>query len=144
MLKEWISENFYPLQIAIGTALVFLLWKWSVASRSESQFKVREADRLKGKAGNQDPDLLANARMQRNSRPLLGGIRLDQPDHLILGVKETATLQEIEDAYKKLMKQYHPDKVAPVGTDQWKEAQKIASALNKAREHMLKKIKKHA
>jgi len=37
--------------------------------------------------------------------------------YLILGVREAATREEITAAYKKLISQYHPDKVAQMGTE---------------------------
>lgn len=37
--------------------------------------------------------------------------------HQVLGVAATATPDEIKDAYRALMSQYHPDKVASLGEE---------------------------
>ncbi|MGE0614058.1 MAG: J domain-containing protein [Bacteriovoracia bacterium] len=69
-------------------------------------------------------------------------MRINVPPHELLGVPLDATQAEIKRAYKRLMKQYHPDSVAAPGTSQWQEAQKIAAALNEAKETLLKTAKR--
>jgi len=57
--------------------------------------------------------------------------------HEILGVSLQATPKQIQKAYRELMKKYHPDKIAKPGTANWTQAQKIASAINDAKDKLL-------
>ncbi len=74
------------------------------------------------------------------SEPLrLSGISIAGEPHEILGVRKTAAPAEIQKAYRDLMKRYHPDLVGPPGSREWKDAQKIAEALNRAKDELLKR-----
>ncbi len=107
----------------------------------ESSFKVREADlRRKSKPGQ---DELAQAKIKTQSGPLqLPGIRLDGAPHEILGVSATASAQEIKLAYRELMKRYHPDRIGPPGSREWKDAQRIAERINEAKEFLTRQARK--
>lgn len=61
--------------------------------------------------------------------------------HEILGISPSASVEEVQKAYRELMKRYHPDKVGRPGTREWSDAQKIAEAINHARDTMLKSRK---
>ena len=136
------KELFFYAQL--GVALLILGWFiWFQGRGSSSSFRVRESDRLKQKPSFKNPQLtgkdsdMGDDKM-KIKRPLsLPGIRIDGPAHQVLGVSPQASPQEIEAAYKKLIKQYHPDKIAAPGSPQWHEAQKIAAALNEARLELL-------
>ncbi len=52
----------------------------------------------------------------------------------ILGVREAATREEITAAYKKLISQYHPDKVAQMGTEIRAVAEAKSKQINAAYE----------
>lgn len=67
----------------------------------------------------------------------LEGFVIDRPAHEILGISREATPAQIAKAYRHLMKRYHPDRIAPLGSAHWKDAQKIAEAINRARDEML-------
>jgi len=49
-----------------------------------------------------------------------------------LGIKESASIGEIKSAYKKLIKQYHPDLVQNLNKDEQLKASQKAKEINKA------------
>ena len=50
----------------------------------------------------------------------------------VLGVPKTATQDEIQSAYRKLMKQWHPDKFTNATDDKKKEAEEMSRKINEA------------
>jgi len=130
------KEVFYFVPLALGLVFAWIAWKFLRPDSGESQFQVREADR-KGPATASAADL-AQAKMKRNEPLQLMGIRIDGPPHQILGVSIQATPPEIQKAYRDLMKRYHPDKIGPQGSREWKDAQRIAEAINRAKDALLK------
>lgn len=141
-LAHWIRTHFLQLQIGVGFFLLLVGWVFFRPKRPESGFRVREADLRKEEkpSGPRGPDRLAQARIQR---PLqLSGIRLQGPPHEVLGVRVDATESEIQTAYRELIKRYHPDKVGPPDSREWKDAQKIAETLTQARAAMLARFRR--
>ncbi|HCM40037.1 MAG: hypothetical protein A2Z97_07105 [Bdellovibrionales bacterium GWB1_52_6] len=130
------------LQIALGIILMGALWLWLRPKDEESAFQIREAEKARSKTGAQpDPgsDELARARMKPRPKPMaLPGIRVDGAPHEVLGIRVNSNRSEIQKAYRELMKRYHPDKIGPAGSPQWKDSQKIAEAINRAKDEMLK------
>jgi DnaJ like chaperone protein len=59
----------------------------------------------------------------------------------VLGVQEAASLDEIANAYKKKIRQYHPDKVESLGPELKKLAELKSKEINAAYS-MAKKLKK--
>jgi DnaJ-domain-containing protein 1 len=136
---DGMRRAFYLVQLLIGGAFVAVLWRLRPgASSSESGFAIREADLKKARKPISGDDLAA-ARLERKAPLQLGGIRIDGTPHEILGVSPRATADEIQRAYRDRMKQYHPDKVGPPGSRQWNDAQKIAEAINRAKNELLKR-----
>jgi hypothetical protein len=134
-------KSFFYMTEAV-MVLVFLGLVWILRPKDpESNFKVREADLRKGKAQPRDgkSDPLAEARIQLKQPLQLEGIRIDGQPHEVLGVNKNSSPIEIQQAYRELMKRYHPDRVGPPGTRQWNDAQKIAEAINHAKDVLLKK-----
>lgn len=130
-------ETFYLLQIILG--VIFLLggWLFLRPKRPESGFKVREADLKKSSSMKKEP---TKREPIKKKAPLqLPGIRLDGHPHEILGISAEASASEIQSAYRNLMKRYHPDRVGRQGSWQWHEAQKIAEAINHAKDEMLRR-----
>jgi DnaJ-domain-containing protein 1 len=137
-------------QLGVGLLLVYILFRFS-NGKSESGFRLREADRLKNRKPGKKEDVLAQARLsfradskadaqQKKEKPLLlEGIRIDGAPHEILGVSSSATPEEIQKAYRQLIKRYHPDRVGRPGSREWADAQRIAEALNSAKDHLLKR-----
>lgn len=143
---EFLKHSFLYLQVALGIGFIaFVLWK--IGRGPESAFRVREADRQR-KAGTKQkgPDLLADARLRPESQSkrtlALDGIRIDGAPHEILGVREDATKSEIQKAYRQLMVRYHPDRVGPPGSREWEDSQRIAEAINSAKDHLLSRAKR--
>jgi DnaJ like chaperone protein len=50
----------------------------------------------------------------------------------VLGISANASLEEIQAAYRSLMSQYHPDKVASLGVELQELAEVKSRAINKA------------
>jgi hypothetical protein len=135
-----LQSVFYLGEIVLG--VLFLIGVWFFRPKSpESNFRVREADlkNSRPKISAAETHTLAEARIQKTTPLQLVGIRIDGEPHEILGIASGATTQEIQKAYRDLMKQYHPDRVGRPGTREWTDAQKIAEAINQAKDHMLKK-----
>ena len=130
----WIQAHI--IEVFVGLCAITIYFVWRSGQSSTSQFRLREHERVRRATSEPGGDL-ADARLQKRERLALPGIRLDGAPHEILGVSAYASKREIMDAYKKLMKQYHPDKVAAPGSAQWNEAQKIATAINAAKEKLL-------
>lgn len=121
---------------------LFAIFSWLLRPKSpESGFKVREYELKKKKPRYSSPELdqLANAKMQQKSPLLLEGLRLDGTPHEILGVAANASQEQIQQAYRNLMKRYHPDRVGRPGSREWNDAQKIAEKINQAKDQLLKK-----
>jgi hypothetical protein len=129
-----------------------IIWFFRVGSKDVVGFQLRESDRPRARRSPRLPTVSAyvgadgrlgaqgSAQKPKNAKPLLlNGIRLDGAPHEILGVKEKATRAEIQKAYRDLMKRYHPDMVGRPGSREWKDAQRIAEAVGKARDELLKR-----
>ena len=145
MLSKWIQQNVDATQpifwFGLFTIMIILVFLFGKPKTPKSRFKVREADKKKHKYRTNTKDEFANAKYEKKSPPLLEGILAKGKPHEILGIPENSSKQTIILRYKTLMKQYHPDKVAEPGSQQWKDAQNIASSISAARDKMLKKTK---
>ncbi len=64
---------------------------------------------------------------------------MEGPPHEILGVPEDAGEPEILDAYRELMKRYHPDRFVGRSSDEQALAKKYTQAINQARKDLIKK-----
>jgi hypothetical protein len=141
---EGLKSLFYLAQVGIAVLFVGLFWKLrSTGVSQDSGFAVREADlradKLKGAARVPGGGDLANAKIKQNVPLALEGIRIHGPPHEVLGVAPGADEAQIQKAYREKMKQYHPDKVGRPGTREWQDAQKIAEAINRAKDEMLRR-----
>lgn len=59
-----------------------------------------------------------------------------------LGVDEDASDEEVERAYRRLIAQYHPDKLSGAAEEQRKQAEQRASAINRAYDAIQKQRRK--
>jgi hypothetical protein len=142
MSPQLLEKGFVLAQGVLLTALLGALWYFLKSQNPDSQFKVRESDLRPPRPGSSTSqnDDLAQARIQPQAEPLrLTGIRLDGAPHEILGVSKNASSDEVRLAYRELMKRYHPDRIGPPGSREWKDAQRIAEKINEAKEYLLRK-----
>ena len=144
MGPKLIEKVFVYGQGSLIVLIVGILWFLMRPKDSESRFKVREADLQKEPAHKRGraaaSDVLAQAKIKKSQTPLsLPGIRIDGPPHQVLGISPQADEKTIREAYRELMKQYHPDRVGRPGSREWQDAQRIAEALNQAKDELLKK-----
>lgn len=59
--------------------------------------------------------------------------KLDSQEwYVVLGVSRAASMEEIQTAYKSLIRQYHPDKVASLGEELRNLAEQKSKAINVA------------
>lgn len=126
---------------ALIVAVILILWLLR-QKPPESGFRVREADLQKAKTSPHAPRQLAHARIIKKGPLQLEGISITGEPHEILGVPENATASQIQSAYRELMKKYHPDLVGRPGSREWSDAQKIAEAVNRAKDQLLKAVRK--
>jgi hypothetical protein len=130
------EQMFFYVQAGF-VALVVLALYWLTRKKETSAFRVREADKKRPAQFGKTNDTLADAKIPRVEPLRLAGIRLDGEPHEILGIPKNADAAQVQRAYRDLMKRYHPDIVGRPGTREWSDAQKIAEALNQARNRML-------
>ena len=135
------KEFFLWVQLAFGAVILGLIYLATRGKRG-SGFRVRESDKKPAKPpkSQKSDDSLANARIRKTEPLKLPGIRIEGEPHEILGLSRAANANEVQNAYRELMKRYHPDVVGRQGTREWSDAQKIAEALNHARSKMLAEI----
>ena len=145
MLSQWIQQNVDTTQpifwFGLFTIMIVLVFLFGKPKTPKSRFKVREADKKKYRYRTNYKDEFANAKYEKKTNPLLEGVISKGKPHEILGIPESSTKKDIISRYKTLMKQYHPDRVAEPGTQQWKDAQNIASSISAAKDEMIKKAK---
>ena len=132
---EWISTHFGLVQGLILTGILLGARVLFFPSR-KSQFGKREAELKRNLSKQKGHDDLGRSKL--NPPLQLPGIDLTGRPHEILGISPQATEKEIQTAYRNLMKQYHPDRVATPGSEQWQSAQKIAAAITQARDSLMK------
>ena len=143
MNPKAIEHFFYIAQIVMGAVGIAAAWYFLKPRRPESGFRDLGSDSKQNLSGSKPTDQdLANARMKRNVPLQLSGIRIDGAPHEILGIKPRATEPEIQAAFRELIKRYHPDKVGRPDSREWKDAQRIAEALHRARTEMLQGLQK--
>ena len=91
--------------------------------------------------------LLGEPRQKAPSDPETGPVREQaappdpnamKPWHVVLNVPATATVDEVRQAYKILMSQYHPDKVASLGDELKALAERKSKEINAAYEQAIR------
>lgn len=142
-MKEFIVEHFFKIQIGLSVFLILLWTRSSLKDATRSNFKVREADRNIRFDRGEKAASSAHAKLKPTVFQLTG-IRIDGKPHEILGVPALATEEQIQKAYRELMKRYHPDLIGRPGSREWQDAQKIAEAINRARNELIERLKKRS
>lgn len=142
MIRDYLQSHFGLIQIGVSVAFI-LFWIWARdRERSKSNFRLREADRnLRFERGTEKATRSGNETARRKPAQLTG-IVIDGAPHEILGISATASEKEVQKAFKERIKRYHPDSIGRPGSPEWKEATKIAEAINRARNEMLEKVRR--
>lgn len=140
-----LGDFFYKIEVILLGLIGVGAWLLRPKS-PKSNFKVRESDLHRPlspskKEGDESFDSLAQARIPRKEFLRLSGIRLDGQPHEILGIPMDSSAERIQQAYRDLMKVYHPDRVGLQGSREWKDSQQIAEAIIRAKEEMLKRTR---
>jgi hypothetical protein len=142
-LTQQLSEIFSPdqfaaIQLVLLASLGFVAFRFLSRSQRESQFRSDAFHRPRLKPKHSD-----RKRQEREERRLLlGGFSFTGLPHEILGIAKDAGEFEIRRAHRALIKRFHPDKIGQQGSREWHEAQKIAEAINTARDEMLRSLPK--
>lgn len=139
-MNEVSFEKFFQgsqlfLLFIIGAAV--LIFSWSQSNRNQRHGKSSPLDDADSNPGSKTKPGFSSGGASLKQTLLLEGIRINGLPHETLGISPHAREPEIQKAYKDLMKRFHPDRVGPQGSQPWKDAQKIAEALNDARQKML-------
>ena len=137
------SKQSYLIFVLAVVALIIRFLFSFTAARGQTKFRtdgtVGPKFDLESEKG--APRINGPTRERKANAPIeplrLTGHRFDGTAYEILGVPPTATDAEILRAYKEMMKRFHPDKIGPPGSREWKDAQGIAEAINRAREELL-------
>jgi hypothetical protein len=140
--KTFVLENFLELQFVL---LGLFAWIFISALRKQdpqSRFKVREADRLKSQPKPQSSTAPSAASLEKTAPDLrLPGFRLTGKPHEILGIPAQSGINEINEAYRSLMKQVHPDLHEKVAAEQLRYYENASKVFTDAKIEMIKKIK---
>ncbi len=141
---------YIDLQLGLAAVLIFVAWFFFRPKPQEPQFK-SYGQKLKKNQSSLTPKIAKEANLetsQTEPRPhktgpfQLEGFVGDGRPFEILGVPADANEKIIRAAHRELMKRYHPDLVGRPGSREWKDAQKIAETINRARDELLQKLRK--
>jgi DnaJ like chaperone protein len=119
-------------------------------SESERQRKIfeeyvrQEADRrsasgYKSDSGSQSDSYQKKSYQEEQKQQSKPNTRSDDYYYNMIGIKSTATNDEIKKAYKHLIIQYHPDKTANLGIEIQNLAKKKTQEINEAYNYIKKK-----
>jgi DnaJ-domain-containing protein 1 len=146
VLNTILSLDKSVILISAGFLVFLIIYGIREKNRDhESQFRLREADRVKEtklKRSNLElefEDRTAHPNETVSTPLQLTGFVHDRPDHEILELSPNPSVSEIKRAYKKMMMRYHPDRVGRPGSPEWYDAQKIAERINLAKTRLLAK-----
>lgn len=127
-MSEWLATTLVATSLAMG--VLWYLWE---SRAPKSRFRYREYERRTSVPhGN-------SKKTKSRKPPLLTGFTPSRDPYVVLGVPPHASKKEILTAHRNLMKQYHPDRVGRPGSQSWKDAQEIATAINQAKDTLLKR-----
>lgn len=131
-----------PLSLAIAVGLlIFIVWTLMRMLNSQNQSLFRKYEHESPRLHRSPSDVDSAQPRDEEARSILEleGFSFDRKPHEILGIEPGASKTEIQRAFKKLMLRYHPDRVGPPNSREWKDAQPIADAIIRAKDEMLSK-----
>jgi preprotein translocase subunit Sec63 len=102
------------IRLLLLAALAYLIYRWAIGFLRQGDDRQAKRNRDAG---------------QRHAVP---------SPHEILGVATSASQEEIRSAYQRLIRQYHPDRVADMGPEIREVAERRAKEINAAYEQLSK------
>ncbi len=123
---DLIPDFFRPLGFLDDIGMTALLW-WYL--RRYAQKKAQQTFQRKAQSS-QASDHRESGQEHEESQ--------DLPPHEVLGVSHDANQDDIEKAYRKLMKEYHPDRVHGLGKELQEMARKKTQLINAAYQELKK------
>jgi len=145
-MKTIILNHFAAIQLGLLLIFIYLGYRALKSAEPESRFKVREADLKRKAASSKNAPKQAPQASEKNAPvkpiPNLPGIRLAGDPHEILGVALEASEDEIQQAFRELMKRYHPDRVESLAHGQRAFYEVAARVVIVAKDAMLLKNRK--
>ena len=126
---DLIPDFFRPIGFLDDLALLAIIWWWLQKKRRET---------AEPSHSQEEPSSSESRSESRSHEAKPKEEKRRKSPHEVLGVPLSANEQEIEAAYKNLMKQYHPDRVHGLGEELQEVAQKKAKEINAAYEALKK------
>jgi len=110
---------------------------WAVYQALPFTFFFKKTDDPSTYSANRDGDNFDQSSSEKEDS------QCDVPWHMILQVSENANLDEVTKSYKRLISQYHPDKVESLGEDLRALAERKSKQINSAYKIALNLKKTH-
>jgi DnaJ-domain-containing protein 1 len=129
------------MMIEYGAAIFVCLFLgyWCVSRFIDAIIKKAHQEAKEQRDGQEEAEAQQEANEQRNAHEEAKEPGKRTTDcYQILGISPTASIEEIKSKYRRLVQQYHPDRVADMGIELRNVASEKMKELNTAYEQALK------